>query len=403
MNRLLTVALVAWFVPVLTAQEAARVVTMRVRKMKAASSQSFVGTIMPVRVSTVGSAVDGRVAEFLVNEGDYVRAGQPIAKLRQQLIEADVAAARADLDLRQVELKELVSSLPVEIEQAKARLALAEAALRFAKAKRQRNQTLVGRGVSREDLEESASLAEQAQANLEEAKAALKILQGPRQQRIAQAKARVASQQALLDRLEEQLERHTIRAPFDGYITAEFTEVGQWLKPGDPVVEIAELAEVDVQVGVLEDYVGFLREGQTVRVDVGALPDRTFTGTIQLIVPKGDLRSRTFPVKIRLKNKKLGKKNVLLKAGMFARVTLPVGELDKEAYFVPKDALVLGGSRHLVFVVKQGIARRVPVELGLAHEDWIEVKGELSDNDVVVVQGNERLRPGQKVDAVFQD
>jgi RND family efflux transporter MFP subunit len=385
----------------------ARVIAVPAVQREVSAGQTFVGTVVPLRTSTVGSAVPGRVEAFLVNEGDRVKKGQPLARLRTQIIAAEVAAAQGDLKMRKAELEELENgSRPEEIEQAKARLAATDAMLQMRRTKRQRTQ-VVGRGASPEELEEAVAQANAAEAAQLEARAALELLvKGPRKERIAQARAKVEAQQAEVERLQEQLERHTMYAPFDGYVAMEHTEVGHWVMQGSPVAEIVQLDQVDVEVGVLEDHVGYLREGTPARVEVGALPKEAFTGQVALVVPKANPRTRTLPVKVRLANRPLGN-NVLIKAGMFARVTLPVGA-PETAVLVPKDALVLGGATRVIYVVapddpkapEKGKARAVPVELGVADGDLIQVKGDVKPGELVVVQGNERLRPGQEVVAV---
>src|SRR5262245_53536230 len=80
---------------------------------------SFVGTLKPLRKSVVGSAAAGRVEEFLVNEGDAVKKGQPIARLRTGIIQAEVDAAKGELAAREAELEELKNGArPEELEQA---------------------------------------------------------------------------------------------------------------------------------------------------------------------------------------------------------------------------------------------------------------------------------------------
>jgi RND family efflux transporter MFP subunit len=128
-----------------------------------------------------------------------------------------------------------------------------------------------------------------------------------------------------------------------------------------------------------------------------------FTGQVAFVVPQADVRTRTFPVKIRVKNE-ITDRGPLLSSGMYARVTLPTGE-KQQALLVPKDALVLGGPQPMVYVVdtvdaRQGKVKSVPVELGVASGHLIQVKGPLEPGKMVVVQGNERLRPGQDVTIV---
>ena len=370
--------------------------------------QTFVGTVRPVRVSTVGSAVDGRVEEFYVNEGDRVYGpswfgpGQPLAKLRTRTLELERDAAAAEADALAAALQELERSFPEQEEQARAALASAEANARYAKLKLQRTRELfrLQGSAAQEEYEEAVSLADQAEQDVMQARAALGLLRRATPEKIAQARARMASQREVVNRLNDQISLHTIRAPFTGYVTAENTEVGQWVKQGDPVVELIELDEVDVEVMVTEEVIGGVQLGEEVRVEVPAVRDRPFTGRVQLIVPQADPQARTFPVKIRVPNQFDGGRP-LLRSNMFARATLAVGR-SEEALLVPKDALVLGGPVPVIFVAEPDpknpealTAKLVPVELGVADGGLIQVKGPVQPGQKVVVRGNERLRPGQ--------
>jgi RND family efflux transporter MFP subunit len=374
-------------------------------QQEVSSGQAFVGTVVPLRTSTVGGAVEGRVVGFFVNEGDRVSADQPLAQLRTETLKIEIASARAKLRLQQQILAELENgSRPQEIDQTRARMLAAKALSEYWAAKLKRTRTVYERGsATEEELQETVSSAVKAEQDYNDAQAALELAEeGPRAERIEQARASIAVQEEEVRRLEDQLEKHTIRAPFDGYVVAEHTELGQWLSAGDPVVEVAELDKVDVEVPVLEDYVHSIEVGMSARVEIGAIPDTAFTGEVALIVPRADIRARRFPVKVRLSNVQSGG-SVLVKAGMFARVTFAVGSRGM-ALFVHKDALVLGGPSPVVFVLdpdpkqpEHGTVRPVPVELGVAAGDLIEVKGALEPGQQVVVEGNERLLPGQAV------
>jgi RND family efflux transporter MFP subunit len=204
-----------------------------------------------------------------------------------------------------------------------------------------------------------------------------------------------------LRRLQDQQSKFTIRAPFEGYVVAKLTEVGAWLTRGDPVAEIVALDPIEIDVAVPETYIPHVRLGDSVRVLVEAMPRESFTGQVARIVPQADLRSRSFPVKIRMANPKT-EHGHLLKAGMMARVTMGVGA-PQQALLVPKDALVLGGPSPAVMAVavepqtKATVARLVPVQLGVSDASLIQVIGELRAGDQVIVVGNERVRPGQPI------
>ena len=370
------------------------------------AGQMFVGTVMPLMTAIVGSAVDGRVVEYPLNEGDRVERGQMLAQLLTETIQLELAAAEADLELRKQQLAELENGTrPAELAQAAARMTAAEARVQYAKARRARAENLFrqGQAMSEEERDEIIALAIEAEQAHLEAKAAYQLaVEGPRKEQIAQARAQVAVQQATVDRLKDQITKHTVISRFAGYVTAEHTEVGQWVKQGDPVAEIAALDEVEVVAQVVEQYVPHIRAGMTVSVQVPALPGPPLTGVVTAVVPQADVQARTFPVKVRVQNQ-VSEDGPVVKSGMYARVMLPTGK-KQMAMLVSKDALLLGGPQPLVYVVnlssgdaKQGKAQPVPVQLGISEGSLIQVIGGLQPGQLVVVQGNERLRPGQDV------
>lgn len=376
-----------------------------------APTQATLGTIMPTRRAVIGSAVDGRVVEFLVREGDRVAADQKLASLLTQTIQLELEAAKQELELRQQELTELKNgSLPAEIAQAKARMEAIAVAGEYLEKDKQRLTALGARSaVSVSELEQSLSLWLGTQQKLLEAKAAYQLaVDGPRAEKILQAEARVGIATAVAERLSDQIQKHTLYSRFAGYVTVEHTEVGQWLPRGSPVAEIVALDEVFLTAKVVETQIPFINVGETVQITVPALGQREMSGVVEAIVPAADERSRTFPVKVRIKNEFSNTRVPLLKAGMLAHVVLPIDE-KHEALMVPKDALVLNGPVRMIWTIdpksieakgtaSEANAIAVRVETGAEMGDLIEVIGELTAGIEVVVRGNERIppsRPGQ--------
>lgn len=369
------------------------------------AGRSFVGTVEARRHSSIGSAVAGRVIEFLVNEGDRVTKGQPLAKILTKNVEIQIAAAKAELGLRKHELTELKNGArEEELRESEARMKAASAAMKLAQTKLARVKGLIERNAAtREEIDEMSSTSETATAMHLAAKAAYDlVVAGPRPERIAQAEARAEAAEEEVNRLLDILEKHTIKSPFDGFVVAEHTEVGQWIESGKLVAEVVEVDPIEVRVSVHESYIPRLTLGTSARIEIEALPSQAFVGNVAAIVPKGDEKSRTFPVRIALKNQQQSDGTPLLKPGMFAKVDLPVDQ-KSHVLLVPKDSLVLGGPQPVVFVValdektKKNTVRPVPVQLGIAINSWIEVRGELKPKQQVVVEGNERLRPGAEV------
>lgn len=371
-----------------------------------AATQVFVGTVRPTKRATIGSAVDGRVIEFPVEEGDRVEEGQKLAQLMTETISLELAAAEAELELKRQRLAELRSgSRPEEIEQARARMAAAQARRAFARSRRDRVETVyaANRAITDDEREEAIAGAAEADEVYLEAKAAHDLaVAGPRVEVIAQAEAEVAMQTAVVDRLRDQIKKHTIITRFAGYVVAEHTEIGQWVDRGGEVAEVVALDEVEVVAQVVEKSIAFIADGAGVELEIPALPGRTFKGQVSVTVPQADLRARTFPVKVLVENE-ITPAGPLLKPGMYARLTLPIAA-PEEGLLIPRDAIVLGGPQPMVFVVdgdaKPGAevaVRPVVVTLGASAGAFVQVNGELKPGELVVAEGNERLRPGQKV------
>lgn len=408
------------------AQATATVATDKVVEREEAAGQTFVGTLQPRKRSTVGSAVDGRVELFLVNDGQWVQKGAVLVELLKKATEIELASASAELRFREAEVLEYENkALPEDIQQAEAKLAAADAQLRYNKARYTRTEALFqrGTGITQEDMDLAYSNLLTAEQNQIGAAAALKLLQNwPRPEKLAQAQAHRDAQQHAVEQIEDRLEKYSIRAPFDGYVVQKHTEVGAWIKRGDPIAEVIQIDPIEVAVSVPETAIANLQEAVaqaeegggalSAVVKVDAMKKDLFNGSVERIVPQADVRSRTFPVKVLLENPQLGKSHKL-KAGLICHVTLPVGKREKVTV-VPKDALVLGGDTPVVYVAhkavdpmtkKEGlIALRVPVDLGAgSFGNLIQVVGDLKPGMSVVVRGNERLFPGQALNIVKEE
>lgn len=385
--------------------------------------QTFLGSVEPIRRSTVGSAVDGRVLEIMFDVGDPVGAapdsttsrradgetspfqGQSLVQLRTQTLEIERETSRLQAQQRAQELEELRISLPRDIELADAALAGAKARLKYSQANFERLQKMSGnRGaVSVTELDEARSAFDSDQQAVIAATADFEKLRSTKDLRIKQAENLLATAQQETTRLNDLKIKYTIRAPFEGVVTRKLTEVGSWVTRGAPLFEVVQLNPIEIVVRVPQKYIGQVQQslanaqhGLTANLTFDSL-EQPLTGTVVRVVPQADLQTRSFPVRIRLENPKLGDSH-LIKPGMLGRASLGVGE-PVEMMMVNKDSLVLGGSQPKVYKVERrdgkDIAVSVDVTTGASIGNWIQVFGDLQADDTVVVEGNERLRPNQ--------
>ncbi len=326
----------------------APVVVTEVKEQTLQKPVTLVGAVEPLKRSTIASEIAGLVEDFPVEEGDVVKKGDVLAKLRTK-------------------------SLEIDLREAKAQKVEAEARYRLANKNLERFQELYKKGV-----------------------ASLQQLQDAEAEKDANS-ARVSQLQAQIDSHTYDLARSKIVAPFDGYVTAEHTEVGQWIEVGGPVIELIDISGAEIHVDVPERYISEIRLGDLATINFDALPDLSIEGRITSIVPQADRESRTFPIKVVVDNRE-----GLIKSGMVARVSFLIGE-PSLVKLVPKDAIVEQNRSNFVYVVNDGAVMPVQVSTGIAYKDLIQIIGPVEMGQLVVTRGNERLRPNQQVQIVDQD
>ena len=380
-----------------------------------APEKQFVGTVEPARSSIIGSGVAGHIEDVFVEEGDLVTVADDdanrLVRLRLTTAEIELAAARAELDVTRHELEELVRGpRQEELRWLEADVKRTAALLEYATTRMERQQRLRDRNsAAQNDLDEAVSVKSAAEQAWMVATARFEEGQhGTREEKLAQARARQACATEEVRRLQTRLDDHTIRAPFRGYVVARHVEKGAWIQAGAPIVEIVELDPIEVRVAVPVGFISQLRQGMSARVDVAAIRSGSehsgvFEGTVFRIIPSADVRSRSFPVRIRIPNPDVGGLP-LIKPGMLAKAFLAIGRADR-TLLVSRDAVVLEGGRTSVFVIdrsgSQKTVRQVDVRVGTPRDLMIEVRpaneSKLTAGMWVVTEGNERLANGQAV------
>jgi membrane fusion protein (multidrug efflux system) len=173
-------------------------------------------------------------------------------------------------------------------------------------------------------------------------------------------------------------------------VARKFVNPGELLGPGAPVVVMENTQEVLVDVDVSDRDVVKLHSGMDVEASTDAYPGRTFKGVVDRVGSTANPVSRSFTVQARIDNPKQE-----LRSGMIA--TLRVVMAKKRALLVPLEGVRGEGEAAKVFVVRDGIARLLPVQLGDRLDREAEVLSGLSEGDQVVVYGGDRLADGQVV------
>lgn len=211
---------------------------------------------------------------------------------------------------------------------------------------------------------------------------------------LAESAARASqSRVRSLHALEEYL---VVKAPFDGVVTERNVHPGALVGPPTganavPMLRIEQVERLRLNVAVAESYVGSIKEGTIVEFTVRAWPGEQFRGSVQRVARSLDTRTRTMPVELDVENS-AGK----LASGMFVEVKWPVRRTSP-SLFVPSTAVVRTTERNFVSRVKDEMLEQVPVQLGAAMGDRIEVFGALQAGEFVLKRGREELPTGARV------
>lgn len=374
-----------------------------------------VGNIRPRHFSKVASGADGVVAEYPMEVGDFVQAGTLLSKLRMESTDLELAEQEALVRVREAELAELETPRREDVEEAQARVDSLEVTAANAQRRLEELRALSRRNAANpSEVKDGEDAYDAARQNLVAAKAVCqKVTSGAREEVRQQSAARLEAQQKHVEYLKAEREKRMTRAPFDGFIVEEHTYVGQWLSKGAPVLTLARLDEVEVEVLIDQQYIDQILPGREVSLSIQGSGSgagsgrREWKGVVATVVPRSNWEqgSRSFPVIVRIRNElNTGITPPLpaLREGMMAEASFSGQPVD--GLLVPKDSIVRTSRGAFVFAVNPPAegqplsVRQVMVEPGLGTGTWIQVTGEsLAAGQQVVTEGAERLRAFQAI------
>lgn len=370
------------------------------------------GTVMAWSTTRLAAEVEGRVEELLFNEGDTIKKGAPLVRIRTRPMQLQRNMALSKKRLVETRLEELLAGTRLEtISAAQSSVEQAEARVQLAENELNRIQQLYQDGVlSLDDFDKADAEADEARAGLNEKESILKEYQaGPRIEKIKQERANLQAAEEQIKIIEDDINRATIHAPYNGYIVKKETEVGEWLEKGDPAVVLIASGPIKVEVHIPQSHFNSvkLRSSALIILETYGNPptQKTFKGKVIEKIRLGDTLSRTFPVRI-----KVSRPGAELVPGMLVRVELATSKSKNKTLYVPKDALVRTPKEISVWVVrpdkdKNMKAHKIIVRPGSLVDSMVAIffnKKKIQPGEWVVVQGNERLKPKALVNIIHK-
>lgn len=308
--------------------------TAEVRVADSPELISAVGSLRSDESVVISAEIAGRITKIGFAEGERVKQNKTLIKLDDTVLQAELDQAIANRDL--------------------------------SKSTYERNENLLKeKAVSQQERDTAY-----AQWKLDEARV-----------RLARA----------------QLDKTVISAPFSGTLGLRQVSLGDYIQPGQALVNLEAVKQLKVEFSIPEKNIAAVKVGQKINLTSDAYPGREFVSHIYAINPQVDQQSRSLVVRGRLDNQ-----NKQLFPGQFVKIQLEVAN-HADALFIPEQALIPQPNTKLVFTVVDGKAQMVPVETGTRVKGWVEITSGLNRGDVVVTGGHQKIGPGSPVHAIPAD
>lgn len=293
-----------------------------------------VGTLQAVNGVDISASVAGLVKEIAFQSGQPIKKGQVLIRLDADVEQSDLRSAQADAELARLQ------------------------------ANRQRS------------LVKSETVS---QSSLDKTEAELKIRE-----------AKVAGIRA-------QIEKKTVTAAFDGVLGVRRVDLGQYVQPGQAIVNLQDLSLMLADFTVSQKDLGAVKVGEAIHLVTDAWPARVFEGQIKALEPRVDAKTGMIQIQGAFPNP-----DGALRPGMFAKVEVMRAAIT-QVTTVPVSAVSYNLHGDSVFVVKDGAAQRAFVTLGERREGRVAVLKGVAAGDVVVTSGQVKLESGAKVDIRADD
>jgi multidrug efflux pump subunit AcrA (membrane-fusion protein) len=367
------------------------------------------GTFAADETSDIAPPVAGRVVATPVNVGDFVKKGQIICELDHRDAQLKLEQARAQSNEAASSLRQTQSRIGLnaqskfdpnsvpEAAAARANYESAQAQAKMAAADAKRFENLVATGdVSRSAYDKAHTAEQTAEAQANAARQQYEAaLNGARNSygAVETSQASLEAVHAQFAQAEKGLADTTIRAPFDGYVTARPVAAGEYVALTNKIATIVRIGTLKLQLQTPEQRGAQAKLGMAVVARVAAYPGQEWEGKVSALNPSVDPASRISVIEARFDNK-----DAKLRPGMFAtaRVLLPGGE---NALFLPRTAVIRDKTTdsYQVYTIENDVAHLRVVVTGETEGDEIRITSGLNENAVVATNHLSELFDGAQV------
>ncbi|MBV8171659.1 MAG: efflux RND transporter periplasmic adaptor subunit [Candidatus Eremiobacteraeota bacterium] len=345
---------------------------------------STTGSVVPRLTGSLSSVASGTVLSVGAQIGERVQKGQLLVQIDDSTLRAQEAQAAANYDQQRASAQGGTST-------AQANLRSAQVANNNAQLTLQRNRTLYSQGyVSKAALDDATNAAATAQAQLASAQVAAQNASLSSQNSAAVAQLQAA--QAALATVQRQIAQTRVSAPFDGVVTARNVDPGSLAAPGTVLMEVSQLDPVYIDTTIAGSDLGFVHVGTPVNVTVAGVDGRTWHGTIRYLNLAADPGTSVYKARIPISNP-----DFTLRGGMVANVQYAQAHKNN-VLLAPRAAVYQTPAGYGMFIIDQGKAKQVDVNVGIENDQVAEVSGPgLKPGVQAILNHSVLLQPGTPV------
>lgn len=315
-----------------------------------------IGRFIAKESGIVATRIAERVYKMMVQVGDRVEEGDVVAKLASDRLNSRIKLLLSDLRRMESQLAKEVAN-EKKTAQAHKRILALRSSSAFRKDREQDSER---------DLEITGEMVSRAKADIARAKANLTM-------------GKIA------------LEDAKIIAPYQGVVVKRHTISGNYVRVGDPIITLLNDTDLEIEADV--PSIRALELKANTKVKAKLQNGLSFNAYIRAVIPQENSQTRALAVRLNIGD---GPPTRGLTGNQSVTLQIPIGKSTK-VVTVHKDAVLVKNGKKMVFIVKQGKVSIQPTKLGRAAGSRFEVLDGLKPGDVVVIRGNERLRPGESV------
>ncbi|MEN9447993.1 MAG: hypothetical protein RJA25_1283 [Bacteroidota bacterium] len=299
-----------------------------IRLKSLSEENAFTGTFEPNKETKISAETQGKINSVLVDVGDIVQQGQTLIQLDNSLLKLQLQTVQVQMEGLEDDVKRYTI-------------------------------------LTQADAIQGVQL-EKAQLGLKSAKVQKATIQ-------------------------EQINKTTIKAPFNGIVTAKLSEIGAFAAPGVPLLQITDISTLRFTINVPENNLAQFQNNLTYKISADVYPDISLSGKITMIGSKANM-GNSFPIQFQVTNTK----NLTIKSGMFGKVNF--GESTQEkGILIPSSAIIESTDKIQVYVVKNGKAVLQTITTSKNSGNKTIVTNGLNENDIIIINGFINLFDGANV------